>query len=490
MKESDRTDKNIFLSEFSVSPSVTLLKNTFSEIMGGRGIMQCAFFNSEYRALENKMRRLSHIAGFLKDIKRRDGKDMQIFKCACNEYCLFLPVRQGDNIYGYMLMIHLKNAPDEKVLAFLKLSMDIALKEFQKEQELTKLYDTIRPRAIALSTIHTIHRLLSSTLDMDELIERIARLTSQVMRARYCSIFFLDDSKKYLIAKAVVTVKNHSGRRNHRHKKIRMGHGLEGKVAKTGKSSLTHNTICVPLVEEDTIGVICAKHKTNKAPFNKFDLEILLTLAEQAVIAIRNSQLYEEQKRMAYGSIKSLAMLLDTKSPNIYTHSEKFVKIVIAIADEMALPREEIKNLQYAALLPDTGRFTIPDEILKKRGGLSKEEYRVIQKQHLESLKILEPLEFLKPSMPIIIHHHERYDGTGYPSGLKGGQIPIGARIMAVADAFEAMVSSRPHKDAKISIVEALKEIEKNKGTQFDPDVVDAFMAISERPEFRAYLNF
>lgn len=490
MKESNNSEKNMFLSEFSASPFIIALKNTLSEIMGEKGAMQWTFFDSQYRALERKGRSLNHIAGFLRDVKRKTDKDIQVFKCACDEYCLFIPIKQGDNIYGYMVMLHLNKEPDEGILAFIKLSMDTALKEFQKEQELTKLYDTIRPRAIALSTIHTIHRLLSSTLDMDELIERIARLTSQVMRAGYCSILFLDDSKRYLITKAMVDLRNNFQGRSYRHTRIKIGHGLEGKVAKTGKSSLTHDSICVPLVGEDTIGVICAKYKTNEAPFNKFDLEIMLTLAEQAVIAIKNSQLYEEQKRMAYGSIKSLATLLDVKSPQLYTHSEKFVKIVVAIAEQMGLPREEVKNLHYAALLPDTGRFTIPDEILKKRGSLSKGEYAIIRKQHLESLKIFEPLEFLKPAMPIIIHHHERYDGTGYPSGLKGRKIPIGARIMAVADAFEAMVSSRPHKDAKISIVQALKEIEKNKGTQFDPEVVDAFIAISQKPEFKAYLNF
>ena len=101
-------------------------------------------------------------------------------------------------------------------------------------------------------------------------------------------------------------------------------------------------------------------------------MEILLTLAEQAVIAIKNAQLYEEQDKMAYGSIKSLAALLDAKSPNTYTHSEAFVKIVLAIAEEMRLPREETRNLRYAALLPDTGKFSIPDEILKKRGRLTR----------------------------------------------------------------------------------------------------------------------
>jgi response regulator RpfG family c-di-GMP phosphodiesterase len=135
--------------------------------------------------------------------------------------------------------------------------------------------------------------------------------------------------------------------------------------------------------------------------------------------------------------------------------------------------------------LPDTGRYSIPDEILRKPGNLSNREYAIIKKQHMESLKIIEHMEFLKSAMPIIRHHHERYDGTGYPNGLKGSKIPVGARVMAVATAFEAMVSARPYKGRKIGVSQAIKEIENNKGSQFDPEVVRAFMEIAKNPEFK-----
>jgi HD-GYP domain-containing protein (c-di-GMP phosphodiesterase class II) len=215
----------------------------------------------------------------------------------------------------------------------------------------------------------------------------------------------------------------------------------------------------------------------------------LITLAEQAVIAVKNAQMYEEQEKRAYGSIKTLAALLDSKSPNTFTHSDQFVKMVLAIAEQMKLPKEDIINLHYSALLPDTGKFSVPDEILKKPGSLSSKEYAIIKKQHLESLKIIEHLEFLKPAIPIIRHHHEKYDGTGYPDGLKGGQIPVGARIMAVANAFEAMVSVRPYKGKKIGVSQAIKELEKNKGSQFDPEAVDAFIQVTKKPEFENMLG-
>ncbi len=483
MHESNREEKREFLLRFQKSTSMENFKTVYSEIMGKK--LNCLFIDIEHNLLNNGKKLSQHIVIFIKKIKKSPTDRVSAFNCSCNKVCLSVPIAQGDNLYGYILLLHLRCLPDKKDLLSMKSFIDIALKEFQKEQELTKLYDTIRPRAIALSTIHTIHRLLTSTLDMDELIERIARLTLQVMRSRHCSIMLIDESKKYLIPKAIIDLKNNKSATHKRHKRIKLGVKAAGKVGKTGKALLSHNSIYVPLVEEDIIGVICARNKMNNASFNKFDLEILLTLAEQAVIAIKNAQLYEEQKKMAYGSIKSLATLLDTKSPHTYTHSEIFVKVILAIAEEMKLPRKDIRNLRYAALLPDTGRFSIPDEILKKREGLSKKEYAIVKKQHLESLKILQPLEFLKPAMPIIIHHHERYDGTGYPKGLKGDKIPIGARIMAVADAFEAMISSRPYKDTKITISQALKEIRHNRASQFDPDVVDALIAVSKKPEFK-----
>jgi HD-GYP domain-containing protein (c-di-GMP phosphodiesterase class II) len=161
------------------------------------------------------------------------------------------------------------------------------------------------------------------------------------------------------------------------------------------------------------------------------------------------------------------------------------VKIVLAVAEEMRLSREETRDLHYAALLPDTGKFGIPDEILEKPGGLSQKEYAIIKKQHIESLKILKPMEFLKPALPIIMHQHERYDGTGYPDKIKGERIPVGARIMAVVEAFEAMVSTRPYKNSKITISQAIKEIENNSGTQFDPQVVNAFISALKKLDLK-----
>ncbi|MFA5389365.1 MAG: HD domain-containing phosphohydrolase [Candidatus Omnitrophota bacterium] len=487
MNESEKREKREFLAKFSKSSSIGAFKKLCSKILSKN---RCMFLDAEYKAFEytGKCSRLG-IGKYLATVKAGPSREYMVFECGCNEVCLSFPIVQGSSVYGHVVFTHLHKEPAKKAIDTVRICMDMALKEFQKEQELNKLYETIRPRAIALSTIHTIHRLLSSTLNMDELIERIARLTLQVMRSRHCSIMLLDESRKYLIPKAVIDLDKEVPKTGPQYKKIKLGVRQEGRVAKTGETSLLRNSICVPLVEEDIIGVISARDKINGASFDRFELEILITLAEQAVIAIKNAHMYEEQEKMAYGSIKTLAALLDAKSPNTYTHSDQFVKMVIAVAEEMKLPREDIANLHYAALLPDTGKYSIPDEILRKPGSLSTGEYDIIKKQHLESLKIIEHLEFLKPAIPIIRHSHEKYDGTGYPDGLKDGNIPAGARVMAVANAFEAMVSARPYKGKKINMSQAIKEIENNKGSQFDPEVVEAFIRVIKKPEIKKFLG-
>jgi putative nucleotidyltransferase with HDIG domain len=213
-----------------------------------------------------------------------------------------------------------------------------------------------------------------------------------------------------------------------------------------------------------------------------------MSICEQAVTAIRNLQLYEEQQRIILGSIKSLVMLLDKKVPGEYSHTRMFSNIVMDLAHELHLGESEVNCLKYASLLHDAGKIDIPLEILTKTTKLTSREYGIIKSHPEKGADIIRPLEALKPVIPIILHHHEKFDGTGYPSGLRKGQIPLAARVMAVADAFEAMISGRPYKNT-ISLNEALNELRRNSGTQFDPQVVNAFLEMAKKIKFRKYLR-
>jgi putative nucleotidyltransferase with HDIG domain len=246
------------------------------------------------------------------------------------------------------------------------------------------------------------------------------------------------------------------------------------------------NLLAAPLISDDLIGVIIIRRAQGKPAFERFDQEILMTLVEQSIIGIKNLQLYEEQERIVFGSIKSLVTLLDTRVPQEYTHSPFFSRLVTAIGAQMRLDEKKIQSLKYASLLHDTGKADIPVEILTKTTKLTPEEYNIIKRHPIKGAQILRPLQALRPVIPIIMHHHERYDGTGYPSRLKKGQIPEGARIMAVADAFEAMVYGRPYRERK-GIPMAMQEIKKKSGTQFDPKVVDAFLKAIKKFNVKVY---
>jgi len=349
----------------------------------------------------------------------------------------------------------------------------------------TKNYLTHTKKYKALiSSIHSIYRLVNATYETKDLILRLARLICQILNARYCLIVLLDSTKKYSLLKCLI-----SGKKKYIiDKKRRISNGIEKRITKTLTSIRRNNLLAVPLICEDIMGVIVIKRNKNDLAFDKFDQDVLMTVVEQATMGIKNLQLYEEQQKIVLGSIKSMVTLLDTRIPVEYTHSPYFSRLVTAIGHQMHLDEKQIESLKYASLLHDAGKIDIPLQILTKTTKLTPKEYRIIKCHPVKGAQILRPLQILKPVIPIIMYHHEKYNGTGYPSKLKKGQIPQGARIMAVADAFEAMVYGRPYRERK-DINSAIKEIKKKSGTQFDPKVVEAFLKAIKKINLKKYLS-
>lgn len=342
----------------------------------------------------------------------------------------------------------------------------------------TKKYKTV------VSAIHSVYRLLNSTFELKDLITRLARLVCQIFDAEYCLIIILDPTKKYSVFKTVI-----SGRKKYvLDKKNKVINRLEKTIIRTSASIRRDYLLGIPLVSDDVVGLIVIRRKKGALPFSKFDQEILMTVSQQAIVGIKNLQLYEEQQKIVLGSIKSLATLLDMRVPQEYTHSPHFSRLVAALAQEMHLDEKQIQSLKYASVLHDAGKADIPLEILTKKTKLTPGEYQIIKSHPLKGAEILRPLQVLKPVISIIMHHHEKYDGTGYPSRLKKGQIPEGARIMAVADAFEAMAYGRPYRE-RMDVNSAIKEIKKKSGKQFDPRVVEAFLRVTKKLNLRKYLQ-
>jgi putative nucleotidyltransferase with HDIG domain len=180
------------------------------------------------------------------------------------------------------------------------------------------------------------------------------------------------------------------------------------------------------------------------------------------------------------GIIVALAITIDAKDPHTHGHSARVARYAAATAEELGLEPQEIENILYAGLLHDIGKIGVSEQILHKPAILDVEEWGVIKAHPITGAKILEPIPSLQRIIPLVRHHHERYDGTGYPQGLTGKEIPLGARILAVADAFEAMTYHRPYRRA-MPLAQAAAILKEGMGKQWDAEVVKAFLKMLER---------
>lgn len=174
-------------------------------------------------------------------------------------------------------------------------------------------------------------------------------------------------------------------------------------------------------------------------------------------------------------SIYAFAKTIEAKDYYTGEHVENMVSIVTSIGQKLNLHQREIEDLKHAAILHDLGKVAVPDSILRKRGALNKKEYERIKKHPHIGAEIIRCVHFLRSVVPIVLYHHERYDGLGYSAGLRGREIPLGARIISVADVYQALISDRPYRKA-YSQKEAVEIIKEGSGTQFDPEVVNAFL--------------
>ena len=198
------------------------------------------------------------------------------------------------------------------------------------------------------------------------------------------------------------------------------------------------------------------------------------------ILARRSFELYTKMRKVYLDTIRALAAAIDAKDPYTKGHSERVSEMSLALAQELNLSDRDIENIEYAALLHDIGKIGIADNILGKNSSLTNEEFDKIKEHPIMGAKIIEPVDFLKNSYEAIYHHHEKYNGTGYPDGLKEKDIPLSARIIAVADAYDAMGSDRPYRK-KLSKDEILNELKDQAGKQFDPEIVKALISILGR---------
>jgi putative nucleotidyltransferase with HDIG domain len=254
------------------------------------------------------------------------------------------------------------------------------------------------------------------------------------------------------------------------------------------------NTVaCVPAYyRHKLLAILLLGMKEDDAKFDQDELDFFAALASDAAMAIRNAQLFtrlkaesERNRELFLQTINVLGSTIEAKDAYTHGHTERVTQYSIAVARQMVangsaqFPESFFENLYIAGLLHDIGKIAVPEVVLNKPGRLTEKERKIIEMHTTKGTEIVKPLALPQESQDGILYHHERWDGKGYPEGLKGGEIPISATIISVADAFDAMTSDRPYRKGMDKAV-AIDEIKRNMGIQFNPVPAQAMLELFE----------
>jgi HD-GYP domain-containing protein (c-di-GMP phosphodiesterase class II) len=376
------------------------------------------------------------------------------------------------------------------------------------EAEMSHVIREMHEKVRQLECLNDFSRLMNSSLDIEVVREKALEATCQLISCQSAALFLVDRQKGDLYSDFAIG-ENPEGLA----KGVRLpidDQTISGYVAMTGESvilndvsndarswkknrelSAVRTLICVPLkTKNKMVGVLQAFNKLSSAPirpsqhswpdFFENDQRLLETLGHQVAIALENSQLYTEIKKNFFETVEALAEAIEKKDHYTGGHTKRVVYYAMCISKYLQVSSEELEKIRLGAILHDVGKIGIEDKILKKNAPLDPEEWKVMQTHPELGYDIMRRVEGLRDVIGGMRYHHERWDGRGYPLGLKGEEIPLMARIISVADTYDAMVSTRPYRKG-IEPKVAFDEILRHRGSQFDPLVVEAFIEAFEK---------
>ncbi len=370
---------------------------------------------------------------------------------------------------------------------------NLRLSERLKHQAaMEKLNRELSRRIREQNIIHRISEALDKLQTSEEIYQGMVDLACRHLDTQRAAVLLLDRSTDRLLIIAVhgydpVVIGRSAGK---------LGQGVCGKVAAEGECMLgssdrdpylkdvlpvEERCLVLPIkIREEIFGVMLVADKHGGAAFQGEDIFIARFLLDKAALSIENIALYESMVANMRSTLGALVSAMEAKDPYTRQHSRRVTNFSVLTAQTMGLSLDQIESLRFAAYLHDIGKIGIKDYVLLKGTDLTPEEFEHIKRHPVIGESIIKDMDLTDAERSIIRHHHERWDGSGYPDGIAGHEIPLLARIVAVADAFDAMTSDRPYRRAKKSS-EAAAELNRCAGHQFDKTVVEAFVEMLSR---------
>jgi response regulator RpfG family c-di-GMP phosphodiesterase len=358
----------------------------------------------------------------------------------------------------------------------------------------------LQKQVLAMKTLFSVSQDLTRILDLDELINAFALTIIGELRISSMVFFSIKDG-----VSDVLTVRGLKGFSREKF------HQLELKVksefcrwlaARTKPKKIVRSNdkrwvrrlpdirlaafeyACPIVIKGKLRGIIFTGPKLNREEYTPYDLDMLQFICNSAGVGMENTRLFKELQSTYLSTVKTLVSIIEAKDSYTKGHTERVADYATAIAEAMDLSKEEQRLIAFGAILHDIGKLGVLEHVLNKQGKLNEEEWKILKAHPEVGASIIENMEFLTGTVSLVRHHHECYDGSGYPDGLKGEAIPLGARIITVADSFDAMTTDRPYRRA-LSWDEAVETLRIKSGSQFDPIIVDHFIALLSDQNFK-----
>jgi putative nucleotidyltransferase with HDIG domain len=393
----------------------------------------------------------------------------------------------------------------ENAIAAVKFgAYDYLVKPFKLELLKTTIERGLRKQQLARENIHLKEQLalykiaeaMGTTINLDKALNQVLRLSVKEFSAAAASILFYETEPEPSFAMKALHMLDEEdcdsdfleGRTGHslmavESKDIEIENvylEAEDNTDPFAQVQVKSFLSCALMVSGNVIGVLNLQRQSGRHEFTTGELQSLKIIASKAAYAIANSKLYDDLQNAYLATISAFANAVEARDHYTRGHTERVTYLSEMIARELGWSDDRLYTVSMGGLLHDIGKVGVPDSVLNKPGPLTEAE-RGLMQQHTEiGARMIAGIPFLKSCLPFIVSHHERWDGAGYPAGLKAAEIPIEGRILAVADTFDAILTNRPYREAG-TLKHAVEELQRFAGIQFDPGIVDIFLRLLKR---------